>query len=270
MKNIQFVFAIMLISSLFSTLSAQNKKWEIGGAYSATFLKINQKVNATSDGGSSSSAMATLNLFTTRSIAPQIDFGFGIGQSWLDYQLNVNKTTHQLDAKVHFSDRPDFAKKPQTLDDIQFNNQYVNIPIFAKIKLSKNAEKSFQPAFGLRLDNYFLQKSSSHYDFDRGGSSVLGGLFWTVFTGNPDYLNIDSGQEWDRLTAGQRQEVAEYYDEQNSKYAMMITPSISFDWKFKNVGFGVEPFFVLASKKVNSDVKTQPGGGVRTYFSIRF
>ena len=275
MKKIQLAFAIILMSALFLNASAQGKKWEIGTSYTATFLKLKQTSNAISKENRSNTGMATPNLFISRTISFRTTIGVGLGKSWLDYELDIDKNIHQLNGKLHLSDSPDYSKTTQILDDIEFKNSYLNIPIFAKIRLSKNREKPFQPSFGLRIDNHFLQKSSSLYDFDGGGGSGVGslfaGLFLTALTGDSGWLYYDnSSTQWAPLTISQRREIANYYDAQNAKFMINISSSISFDWQFKNVSFGVEPFLTIAARKVNRLINSQNGSGVQTHFAIRF
>ncbi|MFT4972039.1 MAG: hypothetical protein ACI9XO_002727 [Paraglaciecola sp.] len=262
MKNVQLIVCILFISSFYSTVSAQGRKWEIGGSLEISSYNMDQKSNSVVRKGDTDGSMITTNFFVSRTILPQLDFGVGVGTSNLSYELEVDKTTHQLDETLQYSARPDFSKRPQILDKALYNNDYLTVPIFMKFKFNKNKEKVFQPSFGLRVDNFFLQKSKIKADFDRGDNAFIN--FFTAFL-----FGQTSNIDWDILTASQRQESEQYFEEKNKKFAMNVSLSIRLDWRFEKVVFGIEPFFSIAEKKINKQVDAQDGVGMRMSFSVR-
>ena len=267
MKNVQLIVLIIFINSLYSTVSAQNKKWEVGIAITTTFYKLDQKPTTIIRAGNTETNMTIIGLDVSRTILPQIDIGTGIGFSTLSYQIGVGKTTHQLDAFFQYTNRPDFSKKPYLLNSVRYDNYYLTVPFIVKYRVFKNSEKIFQPSIGLRIDNFFLRANTVRGGYTGGDSigDLFADFFNSIFSGQ-----VSGESEWDTLTSSQRQETSQYFEEQVVSFTMNISPSLRLNWHIKKVAFGIEPFFNIVTKKVNKLLKGQDGGGVRTYFSVRF
>jgi len=277
MKNVQLIFAIILINGLFLNVSAQEKKWETGTSLTLAKFSLEQKHDLVSNNGEESISFNVVNVHLGRTFSDRIQAAIGIGMTDLIYQLDINKSMHQLDNSLNFSDRPDFSELPYKLERIDYTSSYLNVPVFLKIKLSKNTEKPFQASLGLRMDNFFLKRLNTKYKFEGGGGSsggnILGSIFLSALWGELIWLGDDELSEtpaWDDLTNSQRQETKAFYDQKASNYFFTFSPSISFDWRFKNISYGFEPFIIISGKKVNSLLDSQTGGGIRTHFTLHF
>lgn len=263
MKNVQLIVLLFFINSSYSIVSAQNKKWEVEFSLVTTIYDLDQKPNTVIRSAHTKGNMGTMDLVISRTIISNIDVGIGIGFSNLSYRLEIDKTTHQLDGTFQYTARPDFSKRPQKLDKVEYNNNYVTVPLVVRYTFFKNSKKTFQHSIGLRIDNFFLQSNSTKGDFD-GGGNFLEDFFSVLFGGQ------SSADTWDTLTASQRQETNQYFKGLNSSYAMNISLSLRLNWQLKKVSLGFEPFYNIRTDKVNKQLKEQSGGGVRTYFAVNF
>ena len=264
MKN-KVAYLILVTICLAFTANAQTKKTEIATFADFNHLVITSQKTSTGNGEASHNAMATLGIQLTHSFHPNFELGIGLGKTAFSYELEVGRSVHELDSKLRFNDRPNFEKAPQELDKVFFDNEYISVPVFAKLRLSNNSSSHFRPYFGMLLNNYLLRHTSSRYDFDSNLGADIVGIFATILTGD-DYL-ID----YDNVTANQRQTIKDYFENNQSSHMLSLNPSIGFEWKFKRVAFGFEPYLSWFIKEAQADlINKQWGGGVRTHFSIRF
>ena len=274
------LFISVASNSLIAQLSTTtvSSEWELGVSASRTHLKFDASASSGSSSKNYSEIQNTFGVYLSQTKNTQLHIGTGLGFSNLSYQFHPQKNLWQLDQLVQFSDQPDKSKTPYVLDKVGFNNKYLNLHLFAKFRFQKDSRKTFQPAFALNLDNFFLTSSNSNYHFKGGNGSagsfagdLFGSILVSALAGEYVWIgNTASDIQWESPSSSQEKEIRSYYDGRNAKHLVAISPSFCFDFQFTHINFGFEPYLSLYTKTIHQDLSKPVGLGFRSYLSFRF